>query len=161
MLLRRLSVTKWEIIEICEAWLPTLTKNRPLRSITQKELRGPVAVGVRKSGSPSLVTWRHGLEKSLRKTGLSYWLSVWRRTTSECGRVWSFRWRHVQVFRGSLEVLGGAHWTTDHRNILEAQWMRSSLKASWYRKFNPRVKGSLEMSQLVTLVFSIKRDASN
>jgi len=37
--------------------------------------------------------------------------------------------------------------------------MRSSPEASQHRKLKPRVKGSLEISQLITLVFSIKEDA--
>ena len=41
----------------------------------------------------------------------------------------------------------------------EACRMRSNLKVSRYRKLKSRVKGSLAMSQFVTLVFSIKWDA--
>ena len=37
--------------------------------------------------------------------------------------------------------------------------MRSSLEASRYRKLKPRVKGSLEISQFETLIFSLKGDA--
>ena len=55
----------------CGTWLPTLTGNRPRRSITQEELRGPITVGVRKSGSPSWMIWREGLGKSLARIGLS------------------------------------------------------------------------------------------
>ena len=41
----------------------------------------------------------------------------------------------------------------------EAQRMRSNLEALRYRKLKLHVKGSLGMSQFVTLVFSIKGDA--
>jgi len=40
----------------------------------------------------------------------------------------------------------------------EAQRIRSSLKASRYKKLKPHVKGNLEMSQFVTLIFSINGD---
>jgi len=41
----------------------------------------------------------------------------------------------------------------------EAQRIRYSLEALQYKKLKLRVKGNLGMSQLVTLIFSIKRDA--
>ena len=43
----------------------------------------------------------------------------------------------------------------------ETQQIRFSSEASRYIKLKPRAKGSLGMSQFVTLVFSIKRDAPN
>ena len=47
-----------------------MIENGPRGSITQEELGGPVIVRVRKSGSPSGITRRRGLRKSLR--GLDY-----------------------------------------------------------------------------------------
>ena len=44
--------------------------------------------------------------------------------------------------------------TSPRRSEVQRMW--SNLKSSRYRKLKPRVKGSLEMSQFVTLVFSIK-----
>ena len=43
---------------------------------------------------------------------------------------------------------------------IQPQLIRSSLKASRYKKLKPRVKGNIRRSQLVILVFSIKGDAS-
>ena len=62
------------------------------------------------------------------------------------------------LLRGKLRVLEREFRAREQKNIPEAQRMRSSLEASRYRKLKPRVKGSLRMSQLITLVFSINGD---
>jgi len=41
----------------------------------------------------------------------------------------------------------------------EAQRMQSNMKASQYKRLKSHIKGSVGMSQLITLVFCIKRDA--
>ena len=144
----------------CGVWLPTLTENRPRRSITQEELWSPVVMRVRKSESPSWVTQR--LASGRVSRGLDYLDDFLSKGILQANMAsLKFQMEACSSVRESLGVSGGALRATEQRTTLrriESQWMRFNLEVSRYRKLKLRVKGSLGMSQLVTLIFSVKRD---